>query len=597
VSRSAPAARGSALRHFLQDHVSRLGHHLLHDFLERLAALFELGHQHRQDGEVALFGVGAHVGEPPIHCLHEAAMRRDDLAVEVVLQRTPTHARSIESPPARFNGMAFVIACALAAATIAGAVEVPGSAGRLSLDGYVDGLGVVDTGGAPHQRPEGLLDLGLDATVTRWLRGHLELRGAVGGPFEGAHAGILDLGHAFQNHSPSIEASEAFADIRTDRADFRLGVQKIVWGKLDGMPPTDVVNPHDYHDPIVGDFEERKIGIPALLGTYYLPDVARFELSNLRATLVWVPVAVPARLALRDERWFPHSITPPTSFTVTAESLADAGLPRGRDLHIPIRLGTVNHHPPRRFDDGGVAFRLGGAFREIDWDLYHYTGPETGPDADLIVEVRRLGPNLLPLVIESDLTQARDVIHMTGADGAVVLGGLTVRAEAAHFIGRPYLRRAGDLVNEASHLPVGSLVRALGMRRRVRLSLGDLFPTFDSVEWGVGGDYLIDGWQPLLQLNQIVILDPAPNLLIADPETRVVATLRKRFFSDRLELEARGTYAIERGAWFLFPRASYTVRDDLRVRVGYLAIGGPRTSLLGQFGKNDEVVFQARYTF
>jgi hypothetical protein len=179
-----------------------------------------------------------------------------------------------------------------------------------------------------------------------------------------------------------------------------------------------------------------------------------------------------------------------------------------------------------------------------------------------------------------------------------VLGGLTVRAEAAHFIDRPYLRRAGDLVEQATELPIRPLLRQLNMPgRRVRVPLGDLFPSLDSVEWGVGADYLVNGWQPLLQLNQIVILDPAPDLLIADPETRVAATLRKRYLADRLELETRATYAIERGAWFLFPRVSYAVRDDLRVRVGYLAIGGPRASLLGQFGENDEVVFQARYSF
>lgn len=493
--------------------------------------------------------------------------------------------------------MALVLACVLATATAVSALEVPGSAGRLSLDGYVDGLAVVDTGGGPHQRPQGLLDLRIDGTATSWLKGHLELRGEVGGPFEGAHPGIFDWGHSFQNHSPWVEAGEAYADIRTSHADFRLGVQKVAWGKLDGVPPTDIVNPRDYHDPIVADAEERKIGIPALLGTYYLPDVSRFELSNLRATLIWIPFAVPARLALREERWFPHSITPPRQFTVTEEQLDAAMLPLGRDLHIPIRLATVSHHPPRAFDDGGVAFRLGGAWREVDWDLYHYTGPETAPDADLLVEVRRLGPELLPLTIRSDLRQAHDVIHMTGADGAVVLGGLTLRAEAAHFMDRAYLRRAGDLVDEARHLPIGPLIRQLSTRRRVRLSLGDLFPSLDSVEWGVGGDYLVNGWQPLLQLNQIIILDSAPNLLIADPETRVVATLRKRFLSDRLELEARGTYAVERGAWFFFPRASYAVRDDLRVRVGYLAVGGPRTSILGQFGENDEVVFQARYSF
>jgi len=67
--------------------------------------------------------------------------------------------------------------------------------------------------------------------------------------------------------------------------------------------------------------------------------------------------------------------------------------------------------------------------------------------------------------------------------------------------------------------------------------------------------------------------------------------------AERLELELRGLYAISRDYWFVFPRASYLVRDDLRVRVGYLAVGGPQESVLGQFRQNDEFVFQVRYSF
>jgi hypothetical protein len=516
-------------------------------------------------------------------------MRRDDLAVEVVLHRTPAHAGSIERRLSGFNGIPLLAACALAAATAAGAIEVPGSGGRLALDGYLDAQGVTDTGSGPRQRPQALLALGIDAKATRWLGGHLELRGEIGGPFEGAHAGILDLGHAFQNHSPWVEANEAYADIRLDRADFRLGIQKIAWGKLDGIPPTDVLNPRDYHDPLVADFEERKIGVPALLGTYYLPDVPRLDVTSLRATLVYIPIAVPARLALEEERWFPSSITPRPTFPVA--------IPGNGILDIPVRFGTANQRPPRALDDGGIAFRLGGTWRDFDWDLYHYTGPETGPNTDLVVFVRQPGPALDSAVIDSAIVQAHDVIHMTGADGAVVLGGLTLRAEAAWFLDRPYLRRAADLIPRPEDVPLDRILMNLRPDNPVRLALGDLFPSQDSLEWGIGADYLVAGWQPLLQLNQVVILDSAPTLLVADPETRVVASLKKRYLADRLELEARGTYAIERGAWFLFPRVSYAVRDDLRVRLGYLAVGGPRDSLLGQFGRNDEFVFQARYSF
>jgi len=98
-------------------------------------------------------------------------------------------------------------------------------------------------------------------------------------------------------------------------------------------------------------------------------------------------------------------------------------------------------------------------------------------------------------------------------------------------------------------------------------------------------------------VNQIVPLESTPRLLIADPETRFTALLRRRFLAERLEFEVRGVITVDFGGWFAFPRVSYLLRDDLRLRLGYLAVGGPRSSLLGQFHDNDEVVFQGRWTF
>ncbi len=453
----------------------------------------------------------------------------------------------------------------LLVAGAAGAVELPGTGGRVVAGGYLDGLAVAETEGGPRQRPGALLDLHLDGRATPWLGAHLDLRTRIGGPFEGGHPGVYNLDHEFQNRSPSLEASEAYADVHLRRADLRLGIQKFAWGKLDGVPPTDVVNPRDYHDPLVEDFEERKIGIPALAGTYYLPDLPRLDLAELRATLIYVPLAVPPRLALREERWFPASTVPPSAVVVPQAIASRAlGMPLPGDLVIPVRFGTLDHRPPRRLDAGGIAARLAGTWHESDWDLY----------------------------------QAHDVIHMTGADVSSALGGFTVRTEAAYFDDRPYLRPSSDLIRQATApATVERIARQVLRRGRARVPLGDLFPTLDAVEWGIGADYLIHGFTPLVQLNQIAILDRAPRLLIHDPETRLSGTLRKKLLAERLELEVKGTYAIERQAWFVFPRASYLVRDDLRLRLGYLALGGPRESILGQFRDNDEVVLQARYSF
>src|SRR5436309_6321889 len=592
--RMGPARVAVLALQLLQDQAGRLGHHLVHDLAHRLLGGFELGDERREDGEVALLAVGAHAPEPRVHRLHEAAVGGDDLAVEVLLQRALVHEGSIESRFLRFNAIA-----ALGALLVAGAAGA-GTDGRVVAGGYLDGLAVAETEGGPRHPPGALLDLHLDGRATPWLGAHLDLRTRIGGPFEGGHPGVYNLVHEFQNRSPSLEASEAYADVHLKRADLRLGIQKLAWGKLDGVPPTDVVNPRDYHDPLVEDFEERKIGIPALAGTYYLPDLPRLDLAELRATLVYVPLAVPPRLALREERWFPASTVPPSAVVVPRAVASQAlGVPLSGDLVIPVKFGTLDHRPPRRLDAGGIAVRLGGTWRESDWDLYHYTGPETAPDADLRPEVRLVSTEpTLRLRAVSFLRQAHDVIHMTGADVSSVLGGFTVRTEVAYFDDRPYLRRSSDLVREAtSPATVERIAPRVISRGRARVPIGDLFPTLDAVEWGIGADYLIHGFMPLLQLNQTAILDRAPRLLIHHPETRLSGTLRKKLLAERLELDGKGTYAIERQAWFVFPRASYLVRDDLRLRLGYLAIGGPPASILGQFRDNDEVVLQARYSF
>ncbi len=108
--------------------------------------------------------------------------------------RTPRSA----SPVARLLAS---LAFALGGRALGAPLTVPGTDGRLEASGYIDGLAVVDTGGGRRQRPQGLGELRLDTAVTRALRGHLALRGWVGGPIEGGHAGIYDLVHTFQNHS------------------------------------------------------------------------------------------------------------------------------------------------------------------------------------------------------------------------------------------------------------------------------------------------------------------------------------------------------------------------------------------------------------
>jgi hypothetical protein len=493
------------------------------------------------------------------------------------------------------------------------AVTVPGTDGALDLHGYVDGLAVVDTGGGPRERPQGLGVLRADARALSWLRGRLELRSRIGGPFEGGHPGFYNLVHTYQNLSPNLEVSEAYADLELPRTDVRVGIQKLAWGRLDGLPPTDVVNPRDYHDPFVIEPEEAKIGLPALAATHRVPTPEGSGLSELRFSLVWLPFAVPPRLAEIEERWFPPGLDPGSAAVLPARRVEleleriigdDVVVPN--DVRIPGTLHTVSRRPPLRLDAGGIGGRLSGTWRGMDFSLSHYSGAETGPNVDLdptiILESFDLQPvtNVVTLKLRSrsELRQTHDMTHMTGVDWATTFGPTTVRAEAAYFQERHFLRVASDLFTPAAiRRQLSDRANALFARQRARIVLPPLFPGLDAAEWGLGVDYTLASVFALAQVTQILLLEDAPRLLIGDPETRFVALLRRPFLQERFEVELRGVYAVEKGGWFAFPRASWLIRDDLRLRVGYLALGGPRNSLFGQFGRNDEVVMQLRQSF
>jgi hypothetical protein len=495
----------------------------------------------------------------------------------------------------------------------AAALTIPGTEGSVEMSGYVDGLAVVDTGGGTRQRPQALGAVRADARVLRWLRGRLELRSRIGGPFEGGHQGMYNFVHTYQNRSPSLEVSEAYTDLELPHTDVRIGIQKLAWGRLDGLPPTDVVNPRDFHDPFVTEVEEAKIGVPALLATHHLRPPRGSGIGELRFSLLWVPFAVPPRLAEIQERWFPAGLDPGDAVVLPRrrlelllERLTHDEVVVPKDLTIPGTLHTANNRPPRRLDAGAIGGRLAGTWRGMDFSLSHYTGPDTGPDVDLRSSIRVDAFDLDPathvaqldLHSRSVLRQAHDIMHMTGADWATTFGPTTVRAEAAVFQDRLFLRSARDLLSAGEirrQLAENSL--ALFGVHHARIHLPPLFPARDAVEWGLGVDYTLRSVFTLAQVTEIVLLEDAPRLLIANPETRLLAVLRRPFLQDRVEVELRGVYALERGGWFALPRVSWLIRDDLRLRVGYLAIGGPQTSLFGQFGRNDEVVFQLRQSF
>src|SRR5690606_4440096 len=98
-----------------------------------------------------------------------------------------------------------------------------------------------------------------------------------------------------------------------------------------------------------------------------------------------------------------------------------------------------------------------------------------------------------------------------GVDASTVFGGLTTRFEAAWRFRRPYPRDVRRLSDDVLENP--KAIEALLAGETVNV---DAFARRDAVEWGIGADYLIDGWLPLIELYQIILLHNDTPLLIRD---------------------------------------------------------------------------------
>jgi len=457
--------------------------------------------------------------------------------------------------------------CAGAGATLAGV--------RVELGGYLEADGVVPTDSNGHrQRPAGALRLAMEVQPAQELKLFLSATGLVGGtPEEAAGAGIFDLERAIQNRSPSFEFEEAYLDWHHPDVDLRIGKQKFAWGKLDGIQLNDWLNPEKYYDPLLTDEDERKIGVPALAASFFPPPPR--STSELRLTAVWVPVHVPFRFPDRKERWFPPLAVPPPTFRN-----------QGR---IHQRLAVENGgEGPRGLDDGNVALRLTGLSAGTDWGLYYYDGFDPLPLFDVH---SREGDGSTLEIVE---TPAFRRFRTGGADAAWTTHGLTFRAEVSYQERRAFSR---------------NVKRDLGIRGDIpdtvfpffdKVARGETAPAFverDAFSWGAGVDYPVAGWLPIVQVLQTTIFGNDTRLIVENQETQLLGSLRRRFAGERAEGRITALYGIEGRYLVALSHLSYALRDDVELKIGYLAIGGSRQSLLGQFAANDEVFVRLRYSF
>jgi hypothetical protein len=517
--------------------------------------------------------------------------------------------------------VAVIIAAQLWGAATAWSIQTTVGGRQLDLDARLILREVIEENGSTkHERTREQLRLRAAVTFTDWLRFDSTTVGTHGGPtLKADRAAVYNLDDVFQDVSPALEFDEAYVDVRLASVDLRIGKQKVAWGKLDRTQPNDLINPLSYTDPFLQDETERKIGVPAVQASYYVPDAA-FVPPESRVTLVWVPQYVPYRFSLAScqvqggtsycdvERWYPPAALPPTNFDVPGGITHINGQPNP-PFRAPLAFRTENVPTPSlRLENTEVGLRYAGIAHGADFAFYYFHGFDVQPAfrlrAEAFGEPDPNNPNN-PLGVKNlaGVTVAAPEfrgIDAWGADVAYALEHFTVRGEGAFIRGRPFTRDLRFLVTDPRQL-VGPVLNALAVLADPRSgghAAVELPPSVlrrDAVEWGVGADYTYEGYLLLLQVNQTDVLHNDVELLIKDIETRLVANLRKSFLSDSLKTQLVAVQAIESDYTLLRPRVTYAVTDHLSAEVGYLFIAGRARSVGGQFRRNDQGWVQLEY--
>ena len=498
----------------------------------------------------------------------------------------------------------------LAVATKSGGAQ-DSPLGRWTPGGYTEAYVVAKTeSDSPNQRPSGIIDLNLSGEFGHSLRLYADVLSTFGGtPVDPSGGGVIDPRFAFQNLSPVVEFQEAYADVYLGHLDLRLGMQKFAWGRLDTFNPTDVLNPRRYTDPFVLRESDLKVGLPAVRASYFLESSSYVDTPSV--TAIWVPFPVSFHFPLADQRWFPPAASVPPDVVIPPGFLAP-GLP---GTTVQSTLETINDPAAWQLKNGSGALRLAGVSGGADWSLVYYDGPETAPAFDFDTSVvspsaqEKIAHGQTPTI--QDLTQLDATaqleprfgrIHLVGGDAAYSFAGFTARAEVGMGFDRLVPRSTTELlsldnIGNAVRPQLPQILSALLAGQSVAVDLGPLFERRNVFEWGAGIDYAIDGWVPVLQINQSVVLDNDVTLLVPNVDTRLLAALRRSFFDDRLATEVVGVQGFERSYTTLQLRATYSFTDFFTVRAGYLFIAGTSNSVIGEYGANDEFFFQGRYSF
>ncbi len=139
---------------------------------------------------------------------------------------------------------------------------------------------------------------GAEADTSNYLHMAFSARWDSGSAWEARLAGRIDGYYQSGRQSPDrtqLDYGESFIRYRGEDVRFTLGAQKIIWGRIDELPPTDRMSVVDLSRFNLDDHPDRRRAAPAVRLEYF-NDADKFD-------VVWLPDFRAAKLPDRKSIW------------------------------------------------------------------------------------------------------------------------------------------------------------------------------------------------------------------------------------------------------------------------------------------------------
>jgi hypothetical protein len=359
--------------------------------------------------------------------------------------------------------------------------------------------------------------------------------------FDGLAEGLLGNGDARGNDA-ILAVRDAWVELRLKNAEVRAGYGRLVWGRLDEIMPSDVINPIDTARFFLDGRAEARLPIAFVRSRVFLPS----------ETTVETVVALPGRRGRfdsLDEATSPFNLLRDLVLPATAPGTAlirrEEPSASWKNLQGGLRVSTT----AGRVDMSVSAWRGFEGFGQVGF------GPVAFP-------VTPGGP--IPTVVGT-LVERYPRFTMVAGDAEMVQGGWAIRGEVAAFIDKTLTGLSGPEKGRAIDAGVG-----------VDRSAGD-YHLFGSVVWH--REWFTTGSAD------------------AQQHFNIIASVDRRFAMERYMLRLFGVLNPDDRSGFIRGLASWSIRDNVLLEASGGAFLGEGMDTISRFAERDFFFLRLKYSF